>query len=204
MSKMSGVFLIGLWGVLLFWGCSNTPNDPAVTDPEVAVEDLAADEENDYLYDLGLDDQVEENMYVGYSSYSSDPQIPAITVDSTIRFGRKINRRAVRRVVVERLAPDTLLVRTRRDLAGFFFVFHQTDSATWRGFRKPMHHIAERSAIYVNTGSRDTDNRRNWQLQAVSLGSGRSATDASIRIHSVTVLYNNGADTLGFRNPAET
>lgn len=205
MNRICYPLFLFFFGAFLLMGCNETANNALEEDPDLIVEEIAVDENNDFLYDTGLDDIAEENMYNGFSSYGRLPGNQPTIDDSTIRFGRKINRRGIRRVSVERISPDTLLVRAQRQLAGFFYVFNKVDSSdVWNAFRKPLQHKIDRAAIYVKRDSSNATDRHNWQLNSVTLARGNSQPTATIRIQKVSVFRRSSGDTLVFQNPLDT
>lgn len=215
--KKLGIFLtISLLTMFVIIGCekdsSSTMDDETLSQME--LQESVLDEENDYLMDWGIDDGNENNMFDGFSSFSPNIEFPKVmdTINNVLRFGRKINNRFRRQVIITRINEDSVLLSITRQLNGRFVVFEKidfdtTDPDTLTIYRKPLTHIVKRKAIFVkrhsNDQNQDNPGRGRWKLQAVTLGEGISNPAHTIRIHNVTV-YNSVGDSIVFTNPLET
>lgn len=214
--KKLGIFLIiGLLVLFTIIGCekdsSSTIDDETLSQME--LQESALDEENEYLMDWGIDDGNENNMFDGYSSFPKTG-FPKILdpINNVLRFGRKINNRFRRRVILTRINEDSVLLSITRQLNGRFVIFEKidydtTDPDTLAIYRKPLTHIVKRKVIFIkrnaNDQEQDIPGRGRWKLQAVTLGQGVSNPAHTIRIHNVTV-YNSVGDSIVFTNPLET
>lgn len=175
------------------------------TQAQMELQDAVHDEENDYLLDWGIDDGDESNMF----SFSPSFGFPKImdTIPNVVRFGRRVNHRFRREVIITRLNPDSILVSITRKLDGRFVIASlDTTQDTVIIYRKPLTHIVKRRAIFVKRHPNipdDNPGRGRWKLRAVTLGAGASDSVRTIQIHQVTV-YNSAGDSIVFANPLET
>lgn len=211
--KKSGIFLIViLIAMFVMVGCekdSNSAVDDSVLS-EMELQESILDEENDYLLDWGIDDGSEGNMFDGYSSFTRGLDFLKVMdpIDQVLRFGRKINHRFRRQIIITRLNPDSVLVSITRQLDGKFVVFGvDTVLQDTSIFRKPLTHIVKRKAIFVkrhaNDQNQDNPGRGRWRIQSVTLGEGMSQPAKTIQIHEV-IVYNSVGDSIVFTNPLET
>lgn len=216
MKRLGIFFVIGLLSMFAIIGCekdsSSTMDDKTLSQME--LQESALDEENDYLMDWGIDDGDENNMYDGFSTFSSSMEFPKIMdpINNVARFGRKINNRFRRQVIFTRINEDSALVSITRELRGNFVSFEKidydtTDPDTLALYRKPLRHIVKRKAIFVKRNSddqyEDNPGRGRWKLQAVTLGDGKSYPTNTIQIHEV-VIHNSAGDSIVFTDPLET
>jgi len=209
--KKLGIFLVViLIAMFTVVGCekdSNSAVDDSVLS-EMELQESALDEENDYLLDWGIDDENESNMFDGYSSFPRVFGFPKVMdpIDNVLRFGRKINHRFRRQIIITRLNPDSVLVSITRQLEGRFIIFAiDTVLQDTSIYRKPLTHTVKRKAIFVKRHPRYQDNpgRGRWRLQSVTLGEGMSQPISTIQIHEV-VVHNSTDDSIVFTNPLET
>ncbi|RMF60108.1 MAG: hypothetical protein D6748_04820 [Calditrichaeota bacterium] len=206
MRRLAYLFLIGLLSMFLMMSCQKD-SDPLVSEgaDDMEIQELASSDEDDYLFDLAIDDGSEDAIINGNTGNGFGKiETP---LDSVVRFGRHINRRGIRRVVIERIAPDTVRVALSRELRGRFVIVEnvlndssQTD--TFVVHRKPLTHVVRRVALYVR---RDRGNDfptmgRRWKLYSLSMGQGNSVPYHTIQISEVQVFTSEG-DTLTFSNP---
>ncbi len=221
MKKLAALFSATILLMLFITGCeknSTASLDPAMQD-QTEIQNFASDDQNDYLFDWGVDDGAEGNMYDGYNNFSAAAPAPlplsveGITspLTNVVRFGRKINRRFKRTIVIRRVNEDTAKVFVERVLEGKFVIFEKlnadsTDPDTLAVFRKPLRHIVRRSAIFVRRQNVDTaatdDARGHWRIYSVSLGEGESP-NSTIDIADVTVSRENG-ESVVYTDPLQT
>lgn len=219
------ISLIGLAiGLFLIAGCekNSTPTSNEysnLTDEELVEQSLLNEDDpdfaevQDYLVDWGIDDGSEDNMYDGFSTFSPGSFLPKVMnpIDNVIRFGRKINRRAPRTVLIRRISEDSILVNLERVLVGRFFIFQMLDSGSTPPdtvviHTKPLTHRVMRKSIFVRRSSNDElarFPRRRWKLAAVSLGNGMSRPEPTVEIHELNI-ESSGGTSLTFTNPLET
>jgi hypothetical protein len=214
--KNKALFILtGLFAIFMLFGCedSKNPFTEEVQD-EVELQQIASDDDEEYLFDWGIDDGEENNMFDGYSSFAPTTGFPKVfaPINNVLRFGRKINRRFARRVVLTRIAPDTVLMSVTRELEGKFVIFEKidydtTDPDTLAIYRKPLRHVVRRKAIFVKRGPNDSDNLsdngRRWKLDAISLGQGNSVPTRTIRIDQI-IINNSTGDSIVFTDPLNT
>lgn len=198
--------------VLLAAGCQKNGDNGVgtVEDDESIVQNMAQSEDEEYLYELGIDDGSEDNMYDGYSSFGGGLPKTTGPIDSLLRFGRLVQERFLRQLNIVRIAPDTIKVTATRVFAGQFVIFEAGEDTTGSRpiiiHRKPMRHAVQRIAVYARNlrdGGEPTDGRRGWHISAVSLGAGHSVPTATIRINQVTIRGENG-DSLVITEPLNT
>lgn len=172
-------------------------------DESLSVQQLVSEDDEDMLYDLGIDDKSEDNMYDGYSTFNGDLGKITASIDTVLRFGRRIEDRGLRRMDIRRIAPDTFKVFIAREFAGAFVIFEKGDDSTGTRpiivHRKRLRHVVRRNAIYVkrdvvtDAANELTDrHRRNWKLAGVSMGAGNSVPHHTIQINEVTVNSSSG------------
>ena len=214
MKKILISLLIIAIGLLFSTSCERDTSS-ALSDEQLEMESISesiSDEENEYFVDWGIDDGAEDNMYDGFSSFSDGISFPKLLepIDNVIRFGRRINHRHRRRIIIDRISPDSILVKVVRVLNGQFVVFQKLDIRTptdsIRIYRKPLTHIVARNSIFVkrlNTEVAKRNPRRRWKLAAISLSDGESVPEPTVKIHKVTVNTNYGQEMV-FINPLET
>ncbi len=204
MKRAFYLLLIGILSMAVISGCQKDGSSTDLQDDEGVVQSLALDEDDEYLFDLGIDDGSEDNILASPLSneYLSKISVP---IDSLLRFGRVITDRGLRRLDIRRIAPDTFKVFIARELAGRFVIFDKTSENGVTRYVKRLRHVVRRSAIFVRRISDDAsgnDSRRNWKLDQITLGSGNSVPTSTIDIHEVTVTTSNG-DSVTYTNPAE-
>ena len=218
MKRIMITLMAGLLGIILITGCERDTSS-VLTEEQLedqSIRNTITDEnidESDYLADWGIDDLSEENMYDGFSTFSPGTYFPKIMspIDNVVRFGRKLNRRTPRTLVIRRISPDSILVQMERVWAGQFFIFQRLDTAntppdTVVIYRKPLIHVVQRNAIFVprvEDQEAMRDPQRRWKLSAISLGYGESRPAPTVEIHQVEVNGSNGTHLL-FTNPLRT
>jgi hypothetical protein len=202
--KKLGILLISSIALLLIMSSCNKEPSGIVSD-DVELENLVMDENEEYLFDWGIDEQDESNMFDGYSSFSPSISFPKLLdpIDNVVRFGRKINSRFRRQITMVRRTPDTALVSVTRELRGNFLIFEKlnldpANPDTFALHRKPLRHIVHRKAIFVKRNSDVSDDldRNRWRLQAVTLGQSESNPYATIRIHEIEIIDSQGNSTV--------
>ncbi len=206
------------FGLFLMTGCEK--NTTSVTndlpDDQALSLELSKDDGStlsDYLVDWGIDDGDEDNMYDGFSTFSPSISFPKIMspINNVVRFGRKIFHRYPRRIVLVRVAPDTILFNIERVLDGRFFIFEKiggdsTQPDTIVIHRKPLRHTVSRSAIFVRRTPAVAANEvgfRSWKLDKITLSKGYSRPVHTVEIHKITITTSSG-DTTTFVNPLHT
>jgi hypothetical protein len=201
-------------GLFLTTGCERDTSS-ALSDEQLEMESISEsiwDEENEYFVDWGIDDGSEDNMYDGFSSFSDGISFPKLLepINNVIRFGRRINHRHKRRIVIDRISPDSIFVKVARVLDGQFVVFQKLDISTpidsIRIYRKPLRHIVARNSIFVkllDTEEAKRNPRRRWKLKAISLSDGESIPEPTVKIDKVVVKTDYGQEMV-FTNPLET
>lgn len=205
--------LIAILALLLMNGCAKDGADPgADVDDEVVVEQLATDDEEALMYDLGIDDQHEDNMYNGYSSFANGFGKTNAPIDSVIRYGRIIRERGLRRLEIRRIARDTIAVLSARQFAGLFVTIQALEDTSGSHpitiYRKRLNHVVRRYAVYArhtrdNASDQLSDHRRGWHLDKISMGDGNSLPNHTITINEMTVVSSGGYNRT-FTNPLET
>ncbi|GEM_PF-1715958 len=174
---------------------------------DVTVQELAMSDEDDYLFDIGIDDGSEDAIKNG--EFGGGFGKISTPIDSVWRFGRHITRRGLRRLEIVRTAPDTFKVAMARELGGQFVIVEKFPGDSLSGdtlvlYRKPLQHVIRRKAIYVKRQPTDLPGRRRgWQLYAVSMGQGNSVPNHTIDITEIMVTT-SGGDTLVFTDPLNT
>lgn len=195
-------FLWALMSMLILNGCQEDTSPLTESDEEIVAE-MVTSEDDEFLYDIGLDEYSEDNMYDGYSSF--DGTNGKAPIENVVRFGRKVSERPRRGVrAFERLGPDSVKVFVAREFPGVFHILAVEDSNGTRvrtRYLKRLRHVVRRNAIYVKQ-SDPTADRPRWKLSAISLGQGNSVPNASIRIHQVTIASNG--DSTVFTDPLNT
>ena len=207
MKKVLFLFALAMMTLVLMTSCQKD-SEPLSSEPdEVIVQDLAASEEDEYLFELGLNDGTEDDIKNGnFGGGFGKIQVP---LDSVWRFGRHINRIGLRRLEIVRTAPDTIKVALARELQGRFVTVEKFEGDSVSGdtlvvYRKPLRHVVRRKAIYVrNPQANDRSGRRGWHLYSVSLGQGNSVPPHTIEINEVSVVSSSG-DSLVFTDPLNT
>ena len=207
---ITGLLLLAL---ILASGCNSDKNTTmgATETDEGAVEELAASEEIDLLYDAMVNDGSEDNMYDGYSTFGGGFGKVSAPIENVLRFGRRFEpfpRRAIRDI--RRISRDTILVTTHRVFGGAFVIFAKGDDTGGTDpivlHRKRINHLVNRKAIFVRNGQSDivSDVARNgWRLDAVSLGYGQSNPETTIDIHELTISSDHGVNVT-FTDPLHT
>ncbi|MGH1365458.1 MAG: hypothetical protein ACRBF0_17985 [Calditrichia bacterium] len=189
---------LGLWwailSILILSGCQNDTSPLAESDEDIVAEMVTAEDE-DFLYDVGIDDYSEDNMYDGYSTFDGNGKAP---IENVTRFGRRVSERPRRGVrSFERIGPDSVKVSVARVFPGAFHILSVEDSNGTRvrtRYIKRLRHIVRRNAIFVKRADTTTDRR--WKLAAISLGQGNSTPNASIRIQKVAIASSGGDSTV--------
>jgi len=211
--------LLGIFALfsVLIMGCEKNTTDILSDEAleETELQQIVQDEDNDYLLDWGIDDESEKNMFDGFSSFSfsksSGINEVMFPLSNVVRFGRKIDKRFPRTLVIRRISKDSVMVFLERVLVGRFFIFEKldadtTDPDTMAVYKKPLRHIVRRKAIFVKRDNPATDanrsDRRRWRLADISLTQGNSP-GSTIHIQEIVIRTSNG-DTLVFTNPLET
>ena len=198
------------WAILLaglvLTGCEK--NVATILDDDAELEELVLDDENDYLFDWGIDDGSEDNLFslnfdVSTMNGFSKPSAP---IENVVRFGRLIKQRYPRTVIYRRTARDSALLFLERVLEGRFLIASRIGSDSSNAdsmviYRKPLRHIVRRKAIFTRRMP-NSQGRRGWKLAAISLGQGNSPR-ATIRIHKLLVINAQG-DSLVFTDPLKT
>ena len=206
------------FGLFLMTGCeknttsvtNDLPDDQALS-LELSKDD--GSELSDYLVDWGIDDGDENNMYDGFSTFSPSISFPKMMspINNVVRFGRKIIHRYPRRVVLVRIAPDTILFNIERVLDGRFLIFEKVGGDTTQPdtiviHRKPMRHTVSRSALFVRRTPAVAANEvgfRSWKLHAITLSKGYSRPVHTVEIHKIAITSSSG-DTITYKNPLHT
>jgi hypothetical protein len=200
--KSLKIYLITI-PLALVWmfGCDKTPNS-ALSDEQLelsAIEETALDEDNEYLLDWGVDDGDEANMYDGFATFDLGKAM--VPINNVVRFGRKIERRYPRTLIIRRISQDSVLVITERILEGKFVIFDQisennSPSDTIGITRKPLKHSVKRHAIFVRKNSADltavADPRLRFKLAGISLSRGESRPYNTITIEQIDIRSENG------------
>lgn len=200
MKRLIGLMATILLAMLLMLGCEKDSSQPLAEDDESIVTQMAQEEDDEYLFDEGIDDGSEDNMYDGYSSFGK----VFTPIDSVKRFGRKVLQRP-RRVItdVQRIGPDTIRVFTAREFVGQFVIFSKPDDSTVVRYTKPLRHVVRRVALYVRRNPNEVSGRRGWELAEVSLGQGNSVPMATIQIKEIAITGSGGVSVV-YTNPLHT
>lgn len=196
------IFIAGV----VFMGCEK--NATTVLDEEAELEELVLDEENDYLFDWGIDDGSEDNLFSlnfrvsGVEGYNK-PQAP---IENVVRFGRIIQQRYPRTIIYRRTDRDSARLFYERVLEGRFVIMSRIGSDSRNAdsmviYRKPLRHLVRRKAVFVRRAENQRG-RRGWKLTAISLGQGNSP-QTTIRIQKLVVINTTG-DSLVFTDPLNT
>jgi len=178
MKQIISTLVIILLGLFLINGCEKDTNS-ALSDQQLednAITEILTSEdieESDYVVDWGIDDMNENSMYNGFSTFSPGSYFPKILtpIDSVVRFGRILNRRIPRTLLIRRVSPDTIVVHMERVWGGNFLILEQPlpeDSLILH--RKPLVHIVKRTAIFTKRFEDEDalkDPRRRWKLSAI-------------------------------------
>ncbi len=218
------MILLGIFTFFAFLmvGCEKNTTDILSDEAleETELQQFVQDDQNDYLFDWGIDDESEQNMFDGYSDFSYSENAGQANfnkvlfpLSNVVRFGRKIDKRFPRTLVVRRISRDSVMVYLERVLVGRFFIFEKlnadsTDPDTMAVYKKPLRHIVRRKAIFVKRTAPVTDTnsdqtrRGHWRLAEISLTQGNSP-HSTIRIEEVVIRTSNG-DTLVFTHPLDT
>jgi hypothetical protein len=198
--------------LMILLGCEKDPNS-AISEEELelsAIEEIVMDENNEYLIDWGVDDLDETNMYDGFSTFGLGKLM--IPLNNVFRFGRKIERRVPRTLIIRRISRDSVLVISERVLLGQFVVFDKisntnTNTDTFGITRKPLKHSVKRKAIFVRKNlpslSAIDDPRQRFKLAAISLSEGESRPYSTVQIEQIDIESTNGYEA-SFINPMET
>ncbi len=220
MKRFTVVLVIsGILGLLLFTSCEKDTSS-ALSETQLeeqSIEEIVTDEnieESDYLADWGIDDGNEDNMYNGFSTFSPGEMLTKsfTSINNVVRFGRKLNRRIPRTIIIRRLSPDSILVHMERIWAGGFFTIENlSDSGFVSGDtfvvnRKQLIHTVRRSAIFTpryNDEAAMENSRNRWKLSAVSLTEGNSRPAPTVNLHQVQVRSSNGT-FFQIENPLRT
>ncbi|NOX37846.1 MAG: hypothetical protein GXO78_09955 [Calditrichaeota bacterium] len=191
---------------ILFVGCEK--NVTTILDEEAELEELVLDEENDYLFDWGIDDGSEDNLFsLNFRmSYPDGFNKPLTPIENVVRFGRIIKQRYPRTIIYRRTARDSALLFLERVLEGRFVIMSRIGSDSSNAdsmvvYRKPLRHIVRRKAVFVPR-TENPQGRRGWKLKAISLGQGNSPR-STIRIQKLVVI-NTAGDSLVFTDPLKT
>lgn len=200
MKRLIGLMATILLAMLLMPGCEKDSSQPLAEDDESIVTQMAQEEDDEYLFDEGIDDGSEDNMYDGYSSFGK----VFTPIDSVKRFGRKVLQRP-RRVItdVQRIGPDSIKVFTAREFVGQFVIFSKPDDSTVVRYTKPLRHVVRRVALYVRRNPNEVTGRRGWELAEVSLGQGNSVPMATIQIKEITITGSGGVSVV-YTDPLHT
>lgn len=200
MKHLLGLMAIILLAMLLMLGCEKDSSQPLAEDDESVVTQMAQEEDDEYLFDEGIDDGSEDNMYDGYSSFGK----VSTPIDSVKRFGRKVLQRP-RRVItdVQRIGPDSIRVFTAREFVGQFVIFSKPNDTTVVRYTKPLRHVVRRVALYVRRNPNEVSGRRGWELAEVSLGQGNSLPMATIEIKEIAITGSGGVSVV-YTNPLHT
>jgi hypothetical protein len=213
MKRIIITLLTGLLGLLFLIGCERDTSS-AISDQQLednAIADILTNEDtedSDYVMDWGIDDGDEKNMYNGYSTFSGGSPFPKILtpIDSVVRFGRILNRRIPRNLVIRRVSPDTIWVYMERVWGGQFISLEKLDADTFVVHRKQLVHNVKRTAIFTKRiGDQNAlrDPRRRWKLSAVSMGFGTSRPAPTVEIHQIDIATSSG-DSYTFTDPLQT
>ncbi len=210
--------LMGLLGLILFSGCQKESSS-ALSEQQLeeqSIRETVTDEnieESDYLADWGIDDENEQNMYDGFSTFLPGSAIPQgwTPLNNIIRFGRKLNRQVPRTILIRRISPDSIIVHMERIWAGGFFTFEKQDSTN--GFpdtmvihRKPLIHSVKRVSYFtkrIEDQDAMQDPRRRWKLSAISLSDGISRPVNTVEIHLLEIR-SSGGEYRSIENPLRT
>lgn len=200
MKRLIGLVVIALLAMLLVVGCEKDASQPVVQNDETVVTQMAQSEDDEYLFDEGIDDGSENNMYDGYSSFGK----VSTPIDSVKRFGRLVHQRP-RRVItdVQHIGPDTMSVFTAREFTGQFVIISKPDDSTVVRYTKPLRHVVRRVALYVRRNPNEVTGRRGWELAEVSLGQGNSLPRATIEIKEIAITSSGGVNVV-YTHPLHT
>jgi hypothetical protein len=199
MKRLFSLIFITILTVILALSCEKNTS-VAGEDDESVVTEMAQAEDEDYLFDEGINDVSDENMYNGYSSFGSITS----PIDTVFRLGRKMLERP-RRVVtdIRRIGPDSIKVFVGREFVGRFIIIEKEDDSTFVRHVKPLRHVVRRCAIYVKRNPNDQNIRRRWKLASVSLGKGNSLPTGTIQINEVSVSSSGGVSVV-YTDPLHT
>ncbi len=208
-------FTVTIVTLFLIIGCEKNTSS-ALSDEQLeisGIEDMVLDENNEYLIDWGIDDGDENNMFDGFSTFASAFSLPKVMtpLNNVVRFGRKIDKRFPRTIVVRRISPDSILVAVERVLSGKFVIFDKitnssTNTDTIGITRKPLRHIVKRKTIFVKRNVTDAEfrfPRKRFRLAQVSLTLGKSKPVNTIRLEKISIKSASGYDTT-FTDPLNT
>ncbi len=206
MKRLIVLLMLGLMAVFFTTACQKdtAPNGPGTTlDDETIVQNMATDDEEEYLFDEFINDRGDEYGSINFSTFGK----VSVPLDTVLRFGRHV-RQFPRRVVVDirRIARDTISVGVGREFVGDFVVVGVEDTAsadTVERFFKRLAHVVRRRALFVRRHDVDieTDRHRGWRLAAISFGQGNSIRpESTIDILEVTVTSSSG-DSLVITDP---
>ena len=213
MQRIIITLLTGLLGLIFLTGCERDTSS-AISDQQLednAIIDILTNEdidESDYVMDWGIDDGNENNMFNGFSTFSPGSYFPKILtpIDSVVRFGRILNRRIPRTLVIRRVSPDTIIVHMERVWGGQFISLEKLNNDTFVVHRKPLRHNVKRTAIFtkrIGDQSALKDPRRRWKLSAISMGFGTSRPVPTVAIHQIDIAT-SGGEQYTFTNPLRT
>ncbi len=205
MKRLTNLTIVLLLALAMLTNCQKDSDSGVNTieSDEFTIQELAESEDEDLLYDLGIDDQDEANMFDGYSSFDGGLGKITAPIDTILRFGRRIEDRGLRRLDIRRVAPDTFKVFVAREFAGAFVIFEKGEDSTGTRpiiiHRKRLRHVVKRNAIYVKKeretdSAHDISNRlhRNWKLAAVSMSAGNSVPNHTIQMNEITITSSSG------------
>lgn len=214
MNKIICTFMIVLLGLFIISGCEKDTNS-ALSDQQLednAITEILTNEnieESDYVMDWGIDDIDESQMYNGFSTFSPGNYFPKILtpIDSVVRFGRILNRRIPRTLLIRRISRDSILVHMERVWGGNFLILEQPlTEDTLILHRKPLVHTVKRTAIFTKrTEDEDAmrDPRTRWRLSAVSMDLGNSRPLPTVAIQQIDITTSTG-ESYSFTNPLRT
>jgi hypothetical protein len=213
MKRLISIIGIVLLGLLLITGCEKDTSS-AMSDQQLednAIRDILTNEEveeGDYLVDWGIDDGDQGNMYNGFSTFSIGSPFEKLLTpfDSVSRFGRILNRRIPRTVIIRRISPDTILVNMERVWGGNFLIVEPISNDSLLIHRKPLLHSVRRTSIFtkrLNDDEAMRDPRRRWKLSGISMGKGQSRPVTTLEIHQLDISTSSG-DFYTFSNPLQT
>ncbi len=211
MKKLWVILAVFSLGIFLMTGCEKNSNS-ALSDQQLeeqAVEETLLNDENEYLVDWGIDDVNENDMFDGFSTFGPNSILPKIQspLNNVIRFGRKINNRFRRTMVIRRISQDSIMVHMERVLAGKFVIFDSVGPGVRPEiYRKELRHRVMRNTLLVRRADGEDaqqDIRHRFRLAAVSLGEGASRPEPTVAIQQVTITGSSGDSTV-FTDPLHT